>query len=125
VDYDGRRTTWRVRITKVDAPGKGEILGPVIQSYPVTPPLEFAVPSDVSIADLYTQCSDEGSCLEGTRFIAFGIQTLVEPASRSFWPGGAYEVEEEPPPASSLGEGASIALCLLLGATGWALRRAG
>jgi len=124
IDYDGNATVWRVRITKVDDPAKTEVLG-AFQPYTVTPPLTFESAADVAIGDLYSQCVPSDPCLLGTRHIAFGIQTLVEPIDPSFWPGPAHEVEGPPLPVPSLGAASLSAVCLLLGTLGWAFQRPG
>ena len=115
LDYNGSNTTFRVRISKVGTPSKTEVIGPVTQSNSRTPPLTFATAADVAIGDLFVQCLGATPCPFGTRSVAFGIETLVQPMNTAFWPGAAYEVESgsggtppppppPPPPTGELGK---------------------
>jgi hypothetical protein len=121
LDYNGQQATWRVRITQIPS-GASEVIA-ASQLFTVTPPLTFATAEDVAIANLYVQCLTGDPCLLGTEFIAFAIQTKVEPMDPKFWPGQAYEVEGPPPPVPALGGPSWLALSLLLGALGWAVQR--
>lgn len=115
VDYNGSRTTWRVRISKVGVPAETEIIGPVQQATTQPAPLRFNAGDGVAMGDIFTQCLGAGNCPTGTRHIAFGIHTLVQPMNTGFWPGAAYEVEggsggttppppPPPPPSEPLGK---------------------
>lgn len=106
IDYNAGRTSWRVRISKVGTPSKTEIIGPVQQANSVSGTLQFSGDEGVAIGDVFAQCYGRGTCPTGTRHIAFGIQTLVQPMNGNFWPGAAYEVEggsggSTPPPPTT------------------------
>ena len=115
VDYNGGRPSYRVRISKVGVPAKTEIITDQQQN-PQPAPLSFDSVG-VAIGDIFAQCYGRNPCPTGTRHVAFGIQTLVQPMNSNFWPGAAYEVEggsdgstppppttPPPPPAESLGK---------------------
>jgi hypothetical protein len=122
LDYNGLVVSWRVRITKVQT-GESEVIGAVHQPFTVMAPLTFADASDVGIANLFVQCLEGDPCLLGTQYLAFAIQTKVEPMDPGFWPGPAYEIEGSPRPVPALGAASKLALSAVLAGLALAIRR--
>ncbi len=109
LDYNGSTVQWRMRVTSVDNPSHQEVIAQPDSAARSLGSLSLN-DNQVALGDIHMQCSADTGCLTGRRYLAYGMQTLIEPVNRNWWPGPAYEVEggsggaPAPPPTDGGGD---------------------